>query len=160
MKSKQRRLLYLTALAIVVVFTMITTTYLIQSIETKKCHTVFENGHSKLAREAAQIELLEVPEEIEAAVKPNEWLSRGITDSERECSPLLNSKLESTRLDGSVGCQIPTIDPFHPSMMNLVKGDVPMPKCSQFKSYGKLVNGKIRFLSRRWEIKGSFNEIA
>ena len=31
--------------------------------------------------------------------------------------------------------------------MNLLR-DVPMPECSQFKSYGKLVDGKIHFLGK------------
>ena len=49
--------------------------------------------------------------------------------------------------DSDIACEIPNIDPFSSSIMKLI-GDVRMPDCSPVKSYGKLVNGKIRFLGK------------
>ena len=49
--------------------------------------------------------------------------------------------------DSDLACKIQNIDPFSSSIMKFI-GGVKMPNCSRFKPYGKLVNGKIRFLGR------------
>lgn len=49
--------------------------------------------------------------------------------------------------DSDIACKIPDIDPFSSAIMKLI-GNVKMPDCSQIKSYGKLVNGKLQFLGR------------
>lgn len=85
---------------------------------------------------------LSVPKDIKEAVGSDEWISTTITDPNRQCPQLLKENIKNNGSD--MGCQIPDLDPFHPSMMQLFK-QVAMPQleCSKYKAYGKLVNGKI-----------------
>lgn len=50
-------------------------------------------------------------------------------------------------------CRIPKIDPFHQSMLKLLH-EISIPSCSNHKSFGKLVNGKVRFLGECLNIFG------
>ena len=64
-----------------------------------------------------------------------------------ENSVVDSDQLEKKDGDLDLACKIPNIDPFSDSMMKL-DGNVEVPNCSQYKSYGKLVNGKIQLLGK------------
>ena len=59
-----------------------------------------------------------------------------------KCPVLENEKNKD---DSKMSCKIPKLNPFHPSMVKLLK-NIPMPQCTGQKSYGKLVDGNIKLI--------------
>ncbi|CAB4031674.1 Hypothetical predicted protein [Paramuricea clavata] len=159
LKFLRRRLLVPLAGVGLLAITILIKAYLFQR---QRCHIVYEKANHLGMKTEEQndktedisnndnnsIPLLTVSKDI--TIGPDEWISRTILDSKRECAASLESEEKDKKSD--LACEIPDIDPFHPSMMKLLH-NVTMPSCSQYKSYGKLVNGKIQFL-------GKFNRLS
>ncbi|XP_028399834.1 uncharacterized protein LOC114523171 [Dendronephthya gigantea] len=84
---------------------------------------------------------LPLPENILQQVGKEEWISRSIFDKKVSCaSPAAKKDKEKTSSKSNMTCQIPNLNPFHPSIMkfiNRVQGS----SCNRYRSCGKLVNG-------------------
>ncbi|XP_028406249.1 uncharacterized protein LOC114528742 [Dendronephthya gigantea] len=128
MRLRSFRIRFCAALSVLIAITTLTTMYLLRGriCRRQATYTVPSAG---------------VPKDVEKSVGPDEWIRRNIIDLKRECP----TSLESEQKRSDLACKIPDIDPFHPSIMKLLR-DVSMPRCWKYKSYGKLTDGKIHFL--------------